>query len=272
MGKQDDIIRSNQDKLTTWFSEDRPITWICKTLKISVDKFRQHFPNYIRIKNSHNQYIEEKILYTNTPNVCKNCNTALLFSNRKNKFCCQSCSAKYNNKCRIKLKPKQLKRKYCKVTKNCIVCQKPMHLTPFAAKRRKYCSGTCRNKINNSLIRGVRSKAEKLLEVELNRHFSDKVILFNDRKTLEGLELDVYIPEIKTAIEWNGIFHLRPIHKDIILFEKIQKRDQLKANICKQKGINLIVINDEASSNKFIAYKIVEIISILKDLFVIVNH
>lgn len=36
--------------------------------------------------------------YNTQPNRCKNCDSILDYSNRKNKFCCRSCSAQYNNK------------------------------------------------------------------------------------------------------------------------------------------------------------------------------
>jgi very-short-patch-repair endonuclease len=74
----------------------------------------------------------------------------------------------------------------------------------------------CRNKHNNQFICGSRSKAEQLLENSLKNEFPKLQISTNDRHVLEGKELDFYIPELKTAIEWNGIFHQKAVKGDDI--------------------------------------------------------
>ncbi len=73
----------------------------------------------------------------------------------------------------------------------------------------------------------------------------DKKFLKN-RKVLNcRLELDGYCDELKLAFEYNGEQHYKrhPYwHKKSGVFEKQQQNDRLKARLCEEKGINLIVI------------------------------
>ena len=69
---------------------------------------------------------------------------------------------------------------------------------------------------------------------------------------LDGLELDIWLPSLKLGIEWNGIYHYKPIRGDQAL-QRIQSADERKKIICKEKNIKLIVIEDMTSHKKFIA-------------------
>jgi hypothetical protein len=83
-------------------------------------------------------------------------------------------------------------------------------------------------------------------EVEIFEFISKAVntnIIRNDRKQLNGKELDIYIPEYNLAIEHNGIYW----HSD----EKIDKNYHLnKTKACEEKGINLIHIFEHEWLNK----------------------
>ncbi len=60
--------------------------------------------------------------------------------------------------------------------------------------------------------------------------------------TGNNLELDIYFPEIKVAIEADGIQHGRPIigmQKDFAAFERQQARDLWKLDRCRELGITL---------------------------------
>ena len=57
------------------------------------------------------------------------------------------------------------------------------------------------------------------------------------------LELDIYIPSLKFAIEINGIFHYKPIFGQDKL-DNIVRKDIIKNSICKNKNIDLITIKD----------------------------
>lgn len=86
------------------------------------------------------------------------------------------------------------------------------------------------------------SKAEREI-LDHVRSIYKGTILPNDRtqiinpKTGYGLELDIYMPEINKAIEYNGSFyHAEPC---------VKYKDEQKVIQCQQKGIDLLVITDK---------------------------
>lgn len=82
------------------------------------------------------------------------------------------------------------------------------------------------------------SRQEKEIQLFLNGNNIDfvpntKEILINPL-TNSHLELDLYFPNLNKAIEFNGEYwHSKP---------KAIKRDKIKANLCKEKGIDLMII------------------------------
>lgn len=155
---------------------------------------------------------------------------------------------------------------YCYL--ECQNCHKTFKTTLFYSKTRKFCSGTCRSAYNCVFTHGHRSKAEQTLYDQIINNFPQLQVIANDRKTLGGLELDIYIPELNFAVEWNGMWHYKKIeYRDPKLndsFEKIHARDLRKKKLCKEKGIELLVIKDMTSHQKFIDRKIIEIIEIIR--------
>jgi len=81
----------------------------------------------------------------------------------------------------------------------------------------------------------------------LKEWFPNRRILKHDRKTIKSpltgayLELDFYLPKLKLAIELNGVTHYEPIYGQE-KFERQQVNDELKRQICRDKGITLIEI------------------------------
>ena len=92
-----------------------------------------------------------------------------------------------------------------------------------------------------SLVLGW-SKAEKEI-VEYVKSIYSGNIIENDRTVCKNywsgknLELDIYLPEIQKAIEYNG----RHWHS----FEQKQWYDEMKKKQCIKKGINLLVIQEQ---------------------------
>lgn len=61
----------------------------------------------------------------------------------------------------------------------------------------------------------------------------------------KAMELDLYCDELKLAIEYNGEQHYRfnkMFHKNLTDFHDQLARDELKAKLCKQRGIRLITV------------------------------
>lgn len=80
----------------------------------------------------------------------------------------------------------------------------------------------------------------------------DKEIIRNDRSILNGKELDIYLPDAKIAIEYNGIYW----HSEVR--GKSNNFHQDKSKECLEKGINLIQIwEDDWFFNKDIIKNII---------------
>lgn len=85
---------------------------------------------------------------------------------------------------------------------------------------------------------------------------TNKTELINP-ETNYPLELDIYFPKYKLAIEYNGIrYHAHPDYykaEDVIDGRKVEdiwERDKLKKELCKQKGIQLITVWENEWSMK----------------------
>lgn len=97
---------------------------------------------------------------------------------------------------------------------------------------------------------GVRlSKAENDIYEYCQSLFSDEIIQ-GDRSVINPFELDIYIPKIKTGIEYNGlIWHSTKYRKDKNYHLK-------KLNACREKGIKLIqIFEDEYVNHKDIVFE-----------------
>lgn len=79
-----------------------------------------------------------------------------------------------------------------------------------------------------------RSLGELELLHWIKSKYSGKVICSN-RATLEGLEIDIFLPELNLAIEYNGEYWHSDVHKDMYYH-------QYKANLAAEKGIKIIQI------------------------------
>lgn len=106
-----------------------------------------------------------------------------------------------------------------------------------------------------------KSSAKSLLEVELQdyiREIYNGIVIDNCRSVIKNitknnakLELDVYLPELKLAFEFNGDkFHCNPkfySSTDVSeitheIASNVWKKDARKAELCKQKGILLFIV------------------------------
>jgi len=72
-----------------------------------------------------------------------------------------------------------------------------------------------------------------------------QVLRHNRPKWLNGLELDIYVPDLKVAIEYQGQQHFHPIHAwgGERALAQLQNRDQLKAKLCHKAGVTLVTFD-----------------------------
>lgn len=92
---------------------------------------------------------------------------------------------------------------------------------------------------------------------ELLRGMVHEEVIYNDRVTLNGLELDIYYPELKVAIEYQGNYwHSLP---------KTIDNDRRKKDLCKGLDINLIEVwdNDFMKNNELIIQQVIEQMGVL---------
>lgn len=86
-----------------------------------------------------------------------------------------------------------------------------------------------------------RSRVEQYLEQRLKQEFDGLVFRCNTSDAI-GAELDFYFPDLRLAIEVNGIFHYRAIHGEKKL-ERIQTNDKQKAAQCQKWSIELYTLD-----------------------------
>lgn len=117
------------------------------------------------------------------------------------------------------------------------------NITELTTSGNNFCSHSCSAKYHNAhkTTGQRRSKLEVWLETELQRLYPAIVFEFNQTPAINA-ELDIYIPELKLAVELNGIFHYEPIFGQE-KFEKTKTNDTRKFQACIEKGIELLIID-----------------------------
>ena len=104
------------------------------------------------------------------------------------------------------------------------------------------------------------SNNEKSLLKFIKKYYKDKIIE-NDKKILNGKELDIYLPKLKIAIEYCGLYWHSELYKD-------NNYHLDKLNLCKGKGIRLIQVFEDEWLNKksIVKSKIRHILGLNKNL------
>ena len=158
-------------------------------------------------------------------------------------------------------------RKSNRKTINCKNCNKEIDLTYYrlAWSENHFCSNSCCAKFNNpNRKKKGKSKIEYWLNDQLIKKYPNLNFIFNDRKVLDGLELDIYIPSLSIGFELNGVFHYEPVFGYKQLNNQVS-RDCKKAYLCMQKKINLCVI-DITSLTYFKEHKCLKFLQIITDI------
>ncbi len=124
------------------------------------------------------------------------------------------------------------------------------HLGDCKKHPNHFCGHSCRATYHNThKTKGYRrSKLELWLENQLTNLYPNLTLQFNNKDIINS-ELDIYIVELKLAIELNGIFHYEPIYGQDQL-SKIQNNDTRKFQACIEHGIELCII-DTSKQKKF---------------------
>jgi len=106
-----------------------------------------------------------------------------------------------------------------------------------------------------------RSSHEKEMYETIKTFMKDEIVLNNCKQIIKNpntgnnLELDIYIPSKKIAIEFNGLYW----HSELILNEKAERYHFTKWNECKKEGIQLIqIFEDEWYEKKDIVLSMIK--------------
>jgi len=131
-----------------------------------------------------------------------------------------------------------------------IICQKHGEFwqTPYAHLQGEGCP-TCSESKGERKIR--------LFLIEHNIEF-EREKRFNDCRDSLPLPFDFYIPQYNLCIEFDGVQHFVPwsfTHKStekerLKNLKKVQSRDEIKTEYCKNKGINLLRLNNIKTVDK----------------------
>lgn len=110
---------------------------------------------------------------------------------------------------------------------------------------------TIHEKYGNKWYRVISSKPEKELVEIIETAFPELLIkpgdysVIRNPETGAALQLDIYLPEINLAFEFNGEYwHDRPAYENDLLNNTCTTREAIKDKVCAEKNIQLIHIWD----------------------------
>lgn len=126
--------------------------------------------------------------------------------------------------------------------RTCAVCLKPYHVRPWevASKRKVACSRQCASRIGSS-------QTETLLGTYIE--CLGCTFIRNDRTILDGLEIDIVLPDHKIAIEVNGPTHYRPIYGKA-KYDRTRSNDVKKKELLRRLGFTMLCVSTD-SPNPF---------------------
>lgn len=143
------------------------------------------------------------------------------------------------------------------VSTKCDNCGKNIQkfASSFKSHKHHFCNKSCQaifaNKTYNRSSRfGInKSRAESQLVEIIKKDFPNLHIKENDRTILNGLELDLYIPDKNIGIELNGPCHYIPIFGQEEL-SKTQNKDIIKKETMQKLKIHFFQINIMGAGKK----------------------
>lgn len=179
--------------------------------------------------------------------------------NKKPKRHCDFCNKEINDRPRAWIRHKTcFCDKICegeyrknRIINKCVICGESIETIP--SKNKITCSKECmKTHLHKSFIDRPaikRSFIEVFIEHMLLLNFSDLNFIVNDRKVLEGFELDFWFPDLKIGVECSGPHHYIAIHGEENL-SKIQLRDKMKRGLASSKNITVKTLKNLKPQSK----------------------
>lgn len=209
--------------------------------------------------------------------VCEICNKGYIGKRSNQKYCneCKEESLKNNLDNSIKRRRKT----YIKI---CCNCNKNFETT---RNFQKCCDEECRKEYEKikkkeyyqDVIKPLykyenrgSSYPQKFIFQVIKENFEDMLWEYDDRSVLHNpetnyaMEIDIWNKENKIAIEYDGEHHFSPKQYGEEIFKYVKKLDNIKNNLCKEKGIKLLRIGykDNWRDKSWIIEKVGELINV----------
>ena len=226
---------------------------------------------------------------------CENCGNEFERKDGRTRFCSRSCSASYSNRKRhergwrhskealkARVEASVAKRRNrpgstrgkvkidgryvqdIRIIKECPYCKEGFETSEY--KPKTYCGRKeCLSRLLAKKKRSRRSFAELRLQKLLSKVFEVK----GDDKKLIGRQLDILVVKEKVAIEWDGVFHWRPVFGKEH-FDSLKAYDRDKEKQLNKIGWRLIRVKDETegtASKSFIRLKFKKVVKAIKQGF-----
>jgi hypothetical protein len=104
---------------------------------------------------------------------------------------------------------------------------------------------------------------ETLLFQLVARIFHDREVLRHYRPDwMEGLELDIYVPSMNLALEYQGQQHFNPVKAwgGEKALKELKERDRRKVSICKERGVSLVAYHyTEPLTEEYVLFRLEEV-------------
>jgi hypothetical protein len=223
-------------------------------------RYKNHFCNRVCHAKFKDKRVEVKCDYEGCENKFLKREWEAL--NTKNNFCSEVCGGKFRDK---------------KVEVECFHCHKKFmkKLCAVITSKKHFCSELCAKNLQNYKDwGGKRSK----LEIAIEEHFKDifPFMYIRYNKTDIGHELDIHVTCLELAIELNGVFHYRVIHKKngVERLKRTQEIDAEKVVKCEELDIKLFVIDvsRDGSGKKIKAQRISQVEQIVRDRIIELSY
>lgn len=192
------------------------------------------------------------------------------------KIQCQYCKLEYeqnfirykkgyrHNNCQDNNYKLSHKKQITYINQICAFCKKPFHI-PFSKRWKKMCSDVCLQSRKMELGKSEkhkfqcrkgglasvrnqnkRSKNEVYFAELCKKHFDN---VLENPQMFDGWDADVVLPELKIAVNWNGIWHYKQVMPEHNL-KNVQHRDELKWKMIIENGYTPYDIKDLGKHDK----------------------
>lgn len=122
------------------------------------------------------------------------------------------------------------------------IFERIQHKTTQGKTGKFFCSAKCSSTYLGTQSKNFeRSFMELYIQQKIELNFPYLTLIIGDTKQCNGLQLDLYLPELNFAIEINGPIHYINFFGDEYL-KSVQERDQRKETICKNKKLLLQIV------------------------------